>query len=126
MSLRHAFVRFCVGSFANGDKLIVCKKRNNVVACLPWLSRRGVRENSPGVSWTKNIHLNQLRQNKDQPRCASSCFISLTRTLLLYVTRCLECEEEQVLREAANIPLGTGRLLRATDVALIELYYSGR
>jgi len=38
---------------------------------------------------TKNIHHNQLRQNKVQPYSACSCTISLTRTPLLYMTHCL-------------------------------------
>ncbi len=85
-----------VGSFTNGDNSIVCYTLNNVVACMLWLHRLApgtvfaIESKRIILLWVeaKNIHHNQLRQNKDQPYSAGSCAISLVRTPLLYMTHC--------------------------------------
>lgn len=80
----------CVVSFTNGDKQITCYIQNNAVACTLWVHRPALTTMSERIIllWVgaKNIHHNQLRQNKDQPYSAGSCTISLKRTPLFYMT----------------------------------------
>lgn len=85
-----------VVSFTNGDNSIVCYTLNNAVACMLWLHRLApgtvfvIESERIILLWVgaKNIHQNQLIQNKNQAYSAGSSAISFTRTPLPYLTHC--------------------------------------